>query len=97
MDVDATGAPRPINHSGASCGVISSVVFGSGTSGVTCALAGLAIATERAGCRAGCSHLPAEEIEEVIVSGIRASMRDSLAVKRESMQVVDAISAGGRR
>ena len=34
-----------------------------------------------------------EELEEVIVSGIRASMRDSLAVKRESMQVVDAISA----
>ena len=34
-----------------------------------------------------------EELEEVIVSGIRASMRDSLSVKRESMQVVDAISA----
>ena len=34
-----------------------------------------------------------EELEEVIVSGIRASMRDSLEVKRESIQVVDAISA----
>ena len=34
-----------------------------------------------------------EEMEEVIVSGIRASMRDSLEVKRESIQVVDAISA----
>ena len=32
-------------------------------------------------------------MEEVIVTGIRASMRDSLAVKRESIQVVDAISA----
>ncbi len=32
-------------------------------------------------------------MEEVVVSGIRASMRDSLAVKRESIQVVDAISA----
>ena len=32
-------------------------------------------------------------MEEVVVSGIRASMRDSLAIKRESIQVVDAISA----
>lgn len=34
-----------------------------------------------------------EELEEVIVSGIRASMRDSLDIKRQSIQVVDAISA----
>ena len=33
------------------------------------------------------------EMEEVIVSGIRASMRDALEIKRESIQVVDAISA----
>ncbi len=32
-------------------------------------------------------------MDEVIVSGIRASMRDSLGIKRESIQVVDAISA----
>jgi TonB-dependent receptor len=32
-------------------------------------------------------------MEEVVVSGIRASMRDSLEVKRESIQVIDAISA----
>ena len=34
-----------------------------------------------------------ENLEEVIVTGIRAGMRDSLEVKRESIQVVDAISA----
>ena len=70
--------------------------FGSGTPGVTCALAGLAIAAsaqvaaQEAAAQAAASP---EEIEEVVVSGIRASMRDSLAIKRESIQVVDAISA----
>ena len=34
-----------------------------------------------------------EEVQEVIVTGIRASLRDALAVKRDSVQVLDAISA----
>jgi TonB-dependent receptor len=33
------------------------------------------------------------ELEEVVVTGIRAGLRTSLEVKRESIQVVDAISA----
>jgi iron complex outermembrane recepter protein len=33
------------------------------------------------------------ELEEVIVTGIRAGLRSSMEVKRESIQVVDAISA----
>ncbi len=33
------------------------------------------------------------EVEEVVVTGIRAGLRTSLEVKRESIQVVDAISA----
>jgi TonB-dependent receptor len=52
-------------------------------------LGGLAIAT-----------LPAlaqqpnqEEVEEVVVTGIRGSLRDALTVKRTAIQVVDAISA----
>jgi len=65
--------------------------FGSGSSGVTCALAGLAIAAS-AQVSAQQATSP-EELDEVIVSGIRASMRDSLGIKRESIQVVDAISA----
>lgn len=36
---------------------------------------------------------PSEEVEEVIVTGIRAGLRSSLEVKRDSLQVVDAISA----
>jgi iron complex outermembrane receptor protein len=66
-------------------------LLGSGSSGMTCALAGLAIA---ASAQVSAQEATApEEMEEVIVSGIRASMRDSLSIKRESIQVVDAISA----
>lgn len=58
---------------------------------MTCALAGLAIA---ASAQVNAQQaVESEELEEVIVSGIRASMRDSLGIKRESIQVVDAISA----
>jgi TonB-dependent receptor len=34
-----------------------------------------------------------DALEEVIVTGIRASLRSSMEVKRESLQIVDAISA----
>jgi iron complex outermembrane recepter protein len=34
-----------------------------------------------------------EEIGEVVVTGIRSSLRDSLSLKRDSIQVIDAISA----
>lgn len=34
-----------------------------------------------------------EELEEIIVTGIRAGLRTSMEVKREAIQVVDAISA----
>ncbi len=67
-------------------------LFGSSSSGLTCALAGLAIATS-AQVSAQAANPAVEELEEVIVSGIRASMRDSLDIKRQSIQVVDAISA----
>jgi len=67
-------------------------VFGSNASSVTCALAGLAIAMSAQSVAQEAASA-GEELEEVIVSGIRASMRDSLTVKRESIQVVDAISA----
>src|SRR6188508_1961894 len=63
-----------------------------GRTGMGSALAGLAIAAS-AQVAAQDAAPTAEEIDTVIVSGIRASMRDSLEVKRESMQVVDAISA----
>ena len=59
---------------------------------MSCALAGLAIATSSQVTAQGAAT-SAEEMEEVIVSGIRASLRDSLGVKRDSLQVVDAISA----
>jgi iron complex outermembrane receptor protein len=65
--------------------------FGSSVTGVSCALAGFAIA---ASAQVGAQDAVApEEMEEVVVSGIRASMRDSLDIKRQSIQVVDAISA----
>lgn len=35
----------------------------------------------------------AQELEEVVVTGIRAGLRTSMEVKRDSIQVVDAISA----
>ncbi len=54
-------------------------------------LAGLAIAAVPA--HAQDAQPPSEEVETVIVSGIRSSLRDSLSVKRDSIQVVDAISA----
>jgi len=66
-------------------------LLGFGSSGVTCALAGLTIA---ASAQVSAQEAkPAEEMEEVVVSGIRASMRDALGIKRDSIQVVDAISA----
>jgi iron complex outermembrane receptor protein len=67
-------------------------LLGSGTSGVTVALAGLAIAASAQVSAQQAATSP-EEMEEVVVSGIRASMRDSLGIKRDSIQVVDAISA----
>jgi iron complex outermembrane receptor protein len=36
---------------------------------------------------------PTEELEEVVVRGIRASIRNSLEVKRDAIQSIDAISA----
>src|SRR6188508_3559390 len=63
-----------------------------GRTGMGSALAGLAIAAS-AQVAAQDAAPTAEEIDTVIVSGIRASMRDSLEVKRESMQALDAISA----
>jgi outer membrane receptor for ferrienterochelin and colicin len=56
-------------------------------------LAGLAIAASSQVSAQQPAPEGGEELEEVVVSGIRASMRDSLSVKRESMQVMDAISA----
>jgi iron complex outermembrane recepter protein len=53
-------------------------------------LGGLAIATAPA---LGQQPNPVEEVDEVVVTGIRSSLRDSLTVKRDSIQVVDAISA----
>ena len=55
------------------------------------ALAGLAIAVS---VPAQAQQAPAsEEVEEIVVQGIRASLRDSVAVKRDSIQAIDAISA----
>ena len=67
-------------------------VFGSSAAGVTCALAGFAIAMSSQ-VSAQDAAPAGEELEVVVVSGIRASRRESLSEKRESMQVVDAISA----
>ncbi len=64
--------------------------FRSVSPGYPAALAGLAIAI---GSPAQAQQAPTEEMDEIIVSGIRASMRDSLSVKRDSIQVIDAISA----
>jgi len=36
---------------------------------------------------------PAEQIDEVVVTGIRAGLRNALTVKKDSPQIVDAISA----
>ncbi len=69
-------------------------VFDFNASSVTCALAGLAIAAStQVSAQQASASAGGEEIEEVIVTGIRASMRDSLEVKRESIQALDAISA----
>jgi iron complex outermembrane recepter protein len=57
------------------------------------ALAGLAIAIGAPANAQNSQGTGTEEVEEVIVTGIRASMRDALSVKRESIQVLDAISA----
>lgn len=60
--------------------------------GLSCpaVLAGLAIAVP---AMAQESQPQGEEVETVIVSGIRSSLRDSLSVKRDSVQALDAISA----
>ena len=78
-------------HGGPAVVNIKRRFLNSGSSGVTCALAGLAIAASSQ--VAAQEAAPPEQMEEVIVSGIRASMRDSLEIKRESIQVIDAISA----
>jgi len=36
---------------------------------------------------------PSQEIDEVVVTGIRASIRSSLEIKRDAIQAIDAISA----
>ncbi len=54
-------------------------------------LAGLAIAAMPA--QSQDAQPPGEEVETVIVSGIRSSLRDALSVKRDSIQALDAISA----
>lgn len=56
------------------------------------ALAGLAIAVGSP-AQAQDAQPASEEVEEVVVTGIRASLRNSVAVKRESIQAIDAISA----
>jgi TonB-dependent receptor len=53
-------------------------------------LLGLSIAAVPAQAQAPPSG---EVVDEVIVTGIRSSLRDSLSVKRDSVQVIDAISA----
>jgi TonB-dependent receptor len=57
----------------------------------TCAFAGSAIFINAASMAQEAA--PTQEIDEVVVTGIRASMRSSLEVKRDSIQVIDAISA----
>lgn len=54
-------------------------------------LAGLAIAAVPAQSQE--TQPAGEEVQTVIVSGIRTSLRDSLSVKRDAIQVIDAISA----
>ena len=68
-------------------------VFGSSAPGVTCALAGLAIAASAQVSAQQAAASRVEELEEVVVTGIRAGLRSSMEVKREAIQVVDAISA----
>ena len=41
----------------------------------------------------GATAAPKEEIEEVLVTGIRASLRQAMDIKRDAVGVVDAISA----
>jgi iron complex outermembrane recepter protein len=53
-------------------------------------LAGLAIAVPAMSQE---SQPQGEEVQTVVVSGIRSSLRDSLSVKRDAIQVIDAISA----
>ncbi len=59
------------------------------------ALAGFAIAicTPLQAQQAQPSEQPSQELEEVVVSGIRESLRSAVAVKRDSIQAIDAISA----
>jgi iron complex outermembrane receptor protein len=57
------------------------------------ALAGLAIAVGLPANAQDSQPATGEEVEEVIVTGIRASLRNSVAVKRDSIQAIDAISA----
>ena len=52
------------------------------------ALPGVAFAQEQPAV-----EQPSDEGEEIIVSGIRASLRDSMEIKRQAQGVVDAISA----
>ena len=54
-------------------------------------LAGLAIAATPA--QSQDAQPQGEEVETVVVSGIRSSLRDALSVKRDSIQALDAISA----
>src|SRR6476469_8187397 len=67
--------------------------MGLGKTGISSAMAGLAIAASAQVMAQQPTTGAPEELEEVVVSGIRASLRNSLEVKRESLQVVDAISA----
>jgi iron complex outermembrane recepter protein len=91
MDEAAVGATSYQPLGGPAVVLIKRRFFGSNLTGVSCALAGLSIA---ASAQVGAQDAVApEEMEEVVVSGIRASMRDSLDIKRQSIQVVDAISA----
>src|SRR5262245_43338982 len=53
-----------------------------------CALAGSAIFINPSALAQNANAAPTEEIDEVVVTGIRASQRSSLELKREAIQVV---------
>jgi TonB-dependent receptor len=60
---------------------------------VAAIVAGALLAQSPAGAQGARAASATEDVQEVVVTGIRAGLRTSMEVKRDAIQVVDAISA----
>lgn len=72
----------------------SHLILGASTLAIASAFPGVASAQDTASATGQSETVPADQAgDEIVVTGIRASLRESMDIKRDSYGVVDAISA----